>query len=46
MNLETLIAYIVGLLSTLVCAIAFYCLGWAHGLAEKRGKQEEETRDE
>lgn len=39
MNWETLVAYAVGLLSTLVCAVCFYLLGMAHGLA--RGERKE-----
>ncbi len=42
MNLETLVAYAVGLLSTLVCAVCFYLLGMAHGLARAKREASDE----
>ena len=45
MNIETLIAYVVGLLSTLVCGAVFYLFGMAHGISLEKAERKE-VRDE
>lgn len=49
MNWETLVAYAVGLLSTLVCAAVFFLLGMAFGYelaAKKYGKEKASKGDD